>query len=165
MGSANERRLYNIKSSLIGWAHTQNDLCYPGYPTKRPYPPCLRMADRALLAGYPRYIQCSLIIAHQIRPVLVRWHLYIETEPWAPRPGYIVCGKSALLWCPYNRWLMLLPGGSRTISNTVDDGAIDVSSSEGWYSSYPCWSIPRQRTTMTAIQTMTSIPKMLLTTA
>ena len=23
---------------------------------KGPYPPCLRMADRALLAGYPRYM-------------------------------------------------------------------------------------------------------------
>ena len=26
MGSANERRRYNVTSSLIGWAHTQNDL-------------------------------------------------------------------------------------------------------------------------------------------
>ena len=26
MGSANERRHYNVTSSLIGWAHTQNDL-------------------------------------------------------------------------------------------------------------------------------------------
>ena len=25
MGSANERRRYNVTSSLIGWAHTQND--------------------------------------------------------------------------------------------------------------------------------------------
>ena len=24
MGSANERRRYNVTSSLIGWAHTQN---------------------------------------------------------------------------------------------------------------------------------------------
>ena len=27
-----------------------------GILSKGPYPPCLRMADRALLAGYPRYI-------------------------------------------------------------------------------------------------------------
>ena len=27
-----------------------------GILPKRPYPPCLRMADRALLAGYPRYM-------------------------------------------------------------------------------------------------------------
>ena len=25
MGSANERRRYNVTSSIIGWAHTQND--------------------------------------------------------------------------------------------------------------------------------------------
>ena len=25
MGSANERRRYNVTSSLIGWAHTEND--------------------------------------------------------------------------------------------------------------------------------------------
>ena len=27
MGSANERRRYNVTASLIGWAHTQNDPC------------------------------------------------------------------------------------------------------------------------------------------
>ena len=30
-----------------------------GILPKRPYPPCLRMADRTVLAGYPRYGQCS----------------------------------------------------------------------------------------------------------
>ena len=30
MGSANERRLYNITSSLSGWAHTQNGPCIWG---------------------------------------------------------------------------------------------------------------------------------------
>ena len=29
-----------------------------GILPKGPYPPCLRMADRALLAGYPRYVTC-----------------------------------------------------------------------------------------------------------
>ena len=29
MGSANERRRYIVTSSLIGWAHTQNDPCQP----------------------------------------------------------------------------------------------------------------------------------------
>ena len=29
---------------------------------KGPYPPCLRMADRALLAGYPRYLVEALVI-------------------------------------------------------------------------------------------------------
>ena len=27
MHPANERQRYNVKSSLIGWAHTQNDPC------------------------------------------------------------------------------------------------------------------------------------------
>ena len=31
-----------------------------GILSKGPYPPCLRMADRALLAGYPRYIPYKL---------------------------------------------------------------------------------------------------------
>ena len=30
-----------------------------GILPKGPYPPCLRMAGRALLAGYPRYLLCS----------------------------------------------------------------------------------------------------------
>ena len=30
-------------------------LIYRGYAAKRALPPCLRMADRALLVGYPRY--------------------------------------------------------------------------------------------------------------
>ena len=35
-----------------------------GFLPKGPYPPCLRMADRALLAGYPRYIfiKCPCVI-------------------------------------------------------------------------------------------------------
>ena len=35
------------------WAWTYIDGILP----KGPYPPCLRMADRALLAGYPRYTE------------------------------------------------------------------------------------------------------------
>ena len=30
-----------------------------GILPKGPYPPCLRMADRALLAGNPRYVVCN----------------------------------------------------------------------------------------------------------
>ena len=29
MGPANERRRYNVTSSLIAWAHTQGDRCLP----------------------------------------------------------------------------------------------------------------------------------------
>ena len=31
-----------------------------GILPKGPYPACLRMADRALLAGYPRYIEAKV---------------------------------------------------------------------------------------------------------
>ena len=31
-----------------------------GILSKGPFPPCLRMADRALLAGYPRYVQICI---------------------------------------------------------------------------------------------------------
>ena len=37
------------------------DTIIRGYPAKRPYPPCLRMADRALLAGYPRIVLTKLL--------------------------------------------------------------------------------------------------------
>ena len=30
MGSANERRCYNVTPSFIGWAHAQNDTCTGG---------------------------------------------------------------------------------------------------------------------------------------
>ena len=50
-------------ASQIGpfWQYTLellNEHTYPeGILPKGPYPPCLRMADRALLAGYPRITQ------------------------------------------------------------------------------------------------------------
>ena len=36
-----------------------------GIPPKAPYPPCLRMADRALLAGYPRNVVLKMLSRHQ----------------------------------------------------------------------------------------------------
>ena len=40
-----------------------------GILPKVPYPPCLRMADRAILAGYPRYIDVQLTF-NQLNGVL-----------------------------------------------------------------------------------------------
>ena len=40
--------LWNYCERKATWPH------YDGILPKGPYPPCLRMADRALLAGYPR---------------------------------------------------------------------------------------------------------------
>ena len=44
-----------------------NHLSYiDGILPKGPYPPRLRMADRALLAGYYRHIPCCLLLVHAI---------------------------------------------------------------------------------------------------
>ena len=68
----------------------------PSYPVicfingilpKRPYPPCLRMADRALLAGYPRHmdprntelllsLQQSSPLCVQINGCIMAWRLF-----------------------------------------------------------------------------------------
>ena len=43
------------------WQTQSNEICQiEGILPKGPYPPCLRMADRALLAGYPRNINRTL---------------------------------------------------------------------------------------------------------
>ena len=44
---------------------------FEGILPKGPYPPCLRMADRALLAGYPRNI--AVWISHEVRS-----HIYFD---------------------------------------------------------------------------------------
>ena len=46
-----------------------------GILPKGPYPPCLRMADKALLAGYPSYVQWTSIIAqyNMILNTAVQW--------------------------------------------------------------------------------------------
>ena len=44
-------KIFNLLSFL------NIEMAYRGYPAKGPYPPCLHMADRALLAGYPWYTQ------------------------------------------------------------------------------------------------------------
>ena len=44
-------------TSLLGYAGAHILALYiDGIQAKGPYPPCLRMADRALLAGYPWYV-------------------------------------------------------------------------------------------------------------
>ena len=42
-----------------------------GYSAKRPYPPCLRMADRALSAGYSQY---KLYFAHPSTTIDQKWY-------------------------------------------------------------------------------------------
>ena len=52
-----------------------------GILPKGPYPPCLRMADRALLAGYPwcihfSYSQVSFVVANGLLPMWPHWISY-----------------------------------------------------------------------------------------
>ena len=49
-----------MKWYAIGWSYGLGEYenrydKIDGILPKGPFPPCLRMADRALLAGYPRY--------------------------------------------------------------------------------------------------------------
>ena len=61
---------------------------YRGYPDKGPYPPCLRMADRALLAGYSRYVLCHLLVitnttsSTNIMLFIKGWNLVIYLKMW-----------------------------------------------------------------------------------
>ena len=53
------------------------------YPAKRALPPCLRMADRALLAGYPRYV-APLALHMLVSTCIIIWEVSV---PWAYRSG------------------------------------------------------------------------------
>ena len=56
---------------------------FEGILPKGPYPPCLRMADRALLAGYPRFLYA--------KPLLWR------PSHSSPTPGWLYGGDRALI--------------------------------------------------------------------
>ena len=45
-----------------------------GILPKGPYPPCLRMADKALLAGHPWYAVIADMLHVDIRmPLIIKW--------------------------------------------------------------------------------------------
>ena len=50
------------------------------YPAKGPYSPCLRMAGRALLAGYSRYVARYTTRIHTIRILL--WYVVVCHTIW-----------------------------------------------------------------------------------
>ena len=51
-------KYYHINELNVGFAHIHfGDILLKG-----PYPPCLRMADRALLAGYPRFVRSQKLV-------------------------------------------------------------------------------------------------------
>ena len=64
--------LYSICSNVIRylWYLINQNLHVDGILPKWPYPPCLRMTHRALLAGYPRCVcDCLYTIMCTCRPV------------------------------------------------------------------------------------------------
>ena len=79
------RYVYTVEPLWKGWESVTkfakcglfpsmyHSLQIEGILPKGPYPPCLRMADRALLAGYPRN-RC-LFYPHETRPLLKGHHL------------------------------------------------------------------------------------------
>ena len=57
-----------------------------GILPKGPYPPCLRMADRALLAGYTRYMVCIVSIWVKIYHIIMGLHCIIEHPLYITHP-------------------------------------------------------------------------------
>ena len=70
----------DFNNALIDFYYIHVDGILP----KGPYPPCLRMADRSLLAGYPRCIAqnsfmnyCKLIIKGSILLMIISLAIFI----------------------------------------------------------------------------------------
>ena len=66
-----------------------------GILTKGPYPPCLPMAGRALLAGYPRCEKLGMECVSE-----THFSLQAENQPSCLLAIYIVCGHY-VVWCHY----------------------------------------------------------------
>ena len=68
-----------LYGDICGVFYTQRHV--QGILPKRPYPPCLRMADRALLAGYPRCMGNTslIVIASQ---ELLYWEMSSGNQHW-----------------------------------------------------------------------------------
>ena len=59
---------------LVWWCAKPLLIHIDGILPKGPYLPCLRMADRALLAGYPRYVLArGCLWTRNMGPALCRW--------------------------------------------------------------------------------------------
>ena len=67
-----------------------------GILPKGPYPPCLRMADRALLAGYPRYIlyMCENILLKVQNTVWCHYNVVIFL--WNSHERHTIAGPLGL---------------------------------------------------------------------
>ena len=90
-GSKRSPRSYRMTLSFQGQKQTYKTLLsvnefwvlwyIDGILPKWPYPPCFRMADRALLAGYPRYIY-SLYLWTAVICHTSSWHARNQCNPW-----------------------------------------------------------------------------------
>ena len=74
MGSANERRRYSVTSSLIGWAHTQND-------------PSVQYSVYGL-SQWKKTLHCN-VFSHWLSPYTVSYwqpsvHLVVRPLSWQP---------------------------------------------------------------------------------
>ena len=88
-----------LMSSLIGLVLAQ--LYIEGILQKGPYPPCLCMADRALLAGYPRFRKQALILDDptpaDIWYISLHWHWFQKAYigSWQRLPAGLVRSQMA----------------------------------------------------------------------
>ena len=83
-----------IKMTIAGAASDQNlvkmTTYFDGILPKGPYTPCLRMADRALLAGYPRFLLQLVFHCYMECVLWVRGLIYI-----LPKPSF--CGRQHMI--------------------------------------------------------------------
>ena len=95
---------------LLPWICSKSSITpdIEGILPKGPYPPCLRMADRALLAGYPRYTHvssglppwnCHMRSANKRRRYIVSSSLI----GWAHIQSGVILPIGAKSWCEYGK--------------------------------------------------------------
>ena len=105
-----------------------------GILPKRPYPSCLRMADRALLAGYPwgmdRELSYCKWALSKTQELMTSWHgfaICISNLLWEESTGHlwIILTKGQLLihhnWRQRRLWLQLLLYRSDQLDSWIKD--------------------------------------------
>ena len=145
MGSANERRRYNVTSSLIGWAHSQNYPCTCSMHTVICLPLdihrmlCLHMSN--WLWHNIHNTICCLMTIWLIQPVhqyfhraydqfcITKWEVSIFREPsqfsrWLPRAGDGVSLQGMTIYYP--------PGGEMGWKASRGVQTIMLCSRGGW---------------------------------
>ena len=98
-----------------------------GILPKGPYPPCLRMADRALLAGYSRYLVygCPYELIEPTQVALSRQSVQLYQHIRA-RNGRI--GNDGCKWVPYG-----IPLASNVSKTTTESPAKEITHLLYWW--------------------------------